>query len=477
MERVRGKGRVHNLRNIVIIHPRKENVLATYFREFVKWIGFSYFDFTCNGEMEINNILVNQEQMFDIYLMIGNGSRDWDNDKAIKIQVESEEIWKDGSLRKEPLRFMWEKVYTEKHIEDDGFKQTISELIEIYCDQNLLNKLYSDKINICKADCEPELRMEHKKKIMDQYSKWLETIKKLKSYKESMNKTENSGEEYLKYAMLFCCRKMNEICRMIKKATPYDTSELISLADEIYTIDEEFYIVEELKAKIARTDSMYQLHVSFFNERCVNFCKIDLCNSFNYYRIGKYYETNGYQERATKEYKKSYQQNPLNFRALFKMAVSKINKKDFETARLYLKKILQIFQLETEPKEQSNLKQIIENLKPLELEYTVKCYFLLGQIELENYENPVSAVHYFQKIIKVQDSIGEAVKGKGWKLHFVEEMYPEEEEKWFIYSCLKSRLTIRTIEQKLKGCMGMNMYKNWERLYKIKKLNSINERI
>lgn len=469
MERVGGKGRVHNLRNIVIIHTRKENVLAAYFREFIKWIGFSYFDFMYNGEMEINDILKNQEQMFDIYLIIGIENKNLDNDKAVKIQVESEEIWTDGLiLKKEPLEFMWEKIYKEKNI-NSRFKETINKLIEIYCDQNLLNKLYSDKINICKADCKPELRMEHKRKIMDQYSNWLETIKKLKSYKENMNKTKNSGEEYLKYAMLFCCRKMNEICRMIKKAIPYDTSELIILADEIYTIDEEFYAVEELKAKIARTDSMYQLHVSFFNERCVNFCKIDLCNSFNYYRIGKYYETNGYQERATKEYEKSYQQNPLNFRALFKMAVSKINKKDSETARLYLKKILQIFQLETEPKEQSNLKQIIENLKPLELEYTVKCYFLLGQIELEDYENPVSAVHYFQKIIEVQNSIEEAVKAEGWKLHFIEKMYPEEKEKRFVYNCLKSRLTIQTIEQKLKGCMGMNMYKNWEQLYKIKK--------
>lgn len=454
---------MHNLKEIAIVHVRKDGVLATYFREFLKWIGFSYFDFTYNEKEEgLNNILEQDENKFDILLVFDEVPEEWrkrNNQNAlIQIPIKREAIWESNSLKlkQEPLVNLWQQIYNNLNL-NVKIQETINKLITVYCKYNLLHKLYSDKFNVCTADCDKELRKMHKNKIHAQYFSWIDAAEELQQYKESLFDKEETGKEYLDYAILFCCRKMNEIEELIKGRKIYDTSTLINLANEIYKSDATFYMVESLKSKITRNDNLYKLHTMSFNKNCVEQCTIKACNSFNYYRVGKYCEINGCEEQAVQEYKKSYELNPLNFRALFKLAVDRIKKKDIENARLSLKKVLLLLQIGENAEEEENFDNIIIQLKPLELEYAVKCFFLLGQLEADDYNNQVAGAKYFQKVIRVHVLME--------KISFIEMMYPQQDEKEFMYCCLENRLKIGSIERKLRGCINTDMYKNWSKHY------------
>lgn len=466
---------MENLREICIIHTKEDKVLTIYFKEFLKFIGLIYFDYTYNEQNDsLNDVFVDGENEFDVILGI-NLSNDLkkrfrpygklyinageENDKGESIPVRSEEIWKDTNeknvLDENLIEGVFGRIYKMlKPAMPEVCSHILKDLIHVYCEWDVLHLVFDNRYLPCSANCERKQRILHHERHLQQYYSWIKLIKTMEDMNSSyIAQGINSGREYLEYAIVYSMRKVNELCDILQVAKAFDTWKLLCRAQKIYELDDAFGTVESIQSKIARLESMYQLKALNFCRENVQKCRIDSCCSFSLYQLGKQYEICGYQERAVYSFFKSYRKNCLNFRSLFKIAVNQIKRKDSLGARKNLEKILEILQLN---QEESTIKDNSRYLPPLELEYACKCYILLGNIEADNHGNYTNAAGYFRNALCIYEGIEENL--------IIKDIYSLEDFSYMI-TCLKSRLSQKSILKKLEFSQKINMYRDWRKEY------------
>lgn len=234
----------------------------------------------------------------------------------------------------------------------------------------------------------------------EQYDCWEKAVLEIAELREVFCKKETvcKGQEYLEYAYVYCKRKMNELCNRMQVRAAFDTRQLLEEAEAIYQWDQGFFMVESLKSKIADADSMYKMSAIFCMKDCVSTCRTTIGRSYLRYKLGKQYEEMGRRDQAMVEYRRAFEENPLHFRALFKLMIERLWREDYEGVYLYLNRILEMLELNGEGKADD---QTILRLLPLELEYACKCYIIMGNVESNSFENPVNAAVYYQKAMKM----------------------------------------------------------------------------
>ena len=197
-------------------------------------------------------------------------------------------------------------------------------------------------------------------------------------------------------------------------------------------------MIENIIAKNARRSWEYKGLALLSMKSCTLNCDVPACNSFHFYRLGKLYEKSEKVLQAQSAYEEAYQLNPLNFRALYKIAVDSFSRKYYDIARNEFEGILDLLQISVG--NYNAIANVIKKLPALELEYVCKCYFFLSEIEKrEEYVD----YQYYDSCKETINLIVKTIKDD--KSTFVNNMYADQ-PKYRQY--LEKRLLINAIRKK-----------------------------
>ena len=438
-----------------IIHSIHDYVFAMFFKEFMKWIGISFFDFTYHDtDVQLNKEL--KKSRLDFILYINDKDNTWKkqyNDLArvhvdIDMKRYSDDIWcaegtdESGSvLNASILKDAFREVIKKNFDESSKIQMIFNYLAEVYCEHNVLHKMLDNKYRLSLAYSETFTLAMFLEELEAQSNSWDKIIVALEDKEENFGKV--TGFENYIYALVYSKRKSAELADILRWKTPYHVDVLLENLDSIYSFSRNFYMGESLKAKVASMDPNFLAMSVFCMENCIEVCPSDACNSFHYYRMGKHYELLGRNEDAWVIYQKAYEKNRLNFRALFKLAVNKITTKKYEEAEEYLKMILRILQLQSADGEwkEENLRY----LPVLELEYACKCFLLLELAAFRNNGKKMLTDYYYQKAIRVHELVPENCYLKG--------MYRKDYGR--IIERVEIRLSEHVIQKKLRNISGI----------------------
>lgn len=424
---------------IGIIHSKEDWAQSLYFRGFAKWIGLSYLDYTYNEKkQELNQVLEEDKGEFSLILYINDADHQWERQYSKRgkrnnnIVFKTNEIWQGEMLNVDKLTYFCECL-------EWWDEPIIKLLIKIYCQNGLMKWLVSSTHTI---------GIGNEEEVNQCWHQVIDDLEKVRN-----QNLLNCGREYLEYAWVYSRQKLNELCMRYNRRPPYDAQELCKAAEKIYEWNPCFYMIENLKSKIVSRDMIHKINSISYMINCVQQCKMDSCNSFYYYRLGKQYELHNYREKAAKSYNISSRKYPLNFRALFKQAVSCHIRGNAWGEKMYLQKILDILQMNLV--EEAGEDSMIF-LPPMELDYAVKCYILLGNIEYVVRDNPVEAERCYMKAQRICDSVYENL--------FLKYIYPDADIRLKIVENLKVRLSGRIIEKRINDSRQSRKYREWRKI-------------
>lgn len=446
---------MREMREICIVSSAKDYAEMEYFKEFFKWIGCSFFVSVYQDRPEnadLNKVLENTGAKFDMILYIGDDSRDWlrrySQCGKLHIHVLQKSIWEEYTYRRQPteikklrlredlLADVWESICEKLSSMPQVTQKIMSKLIKVYAKYDLLHALIDNRYSLYIRQGETKLsKIESGKR-----KSWEKAAAELEKFSEKYrNGPAAEGMEYLTYALCYCRRKVNEYCNLCREERTYPTWKLLDQIDEIYRYDDGFYAAENLKAKVSLLDEEKRSFTISYFRNCTLACEVGLSNSYHYYRLGKRYELSHMEEKAAKAFRISYDKNPLNFRAQFKLAADSYRKKKWEKAKQDLSGVLKTLQLNAGD-EQSFLERL-NLLPPLELEYASKCCILLGKIEEK--DDSHRAELYYKKVETIRNCVGTNT--------YLKTMFPEKKVYEPVRAGVEARLTKKTIEEKVKS--------------------------
>lgn len=429
---------MQSIKEVCIAHTKKDYAKAIYFRDFCKWIGISFFDFTYNEQNpSLNQNIFEGKNHFDLLIDI-NGTGEKINgletiaEIYVKTTVRVEDIREAAKLKE-----VWGEVLGKSDLPMENMKSLFHLLIDEYSEHDIMRKILNNRhVVYMRADIEDKAAS--RKELLEELNEWKNTVAFLKGKRSDYSETPESGIQYLDYAIGYSCRKANEICRCLKMSGEYDTLELIQQLNYAYSYATDFYMLKCLRSKIAALDTEYEALVISDVKSCAEECTVDSCESFHLYRLGKEYEQIGKREYAVGIFTEAYSKCKLNFRALFKVAADKVRKMDYQAAEYCLCDLLAILQIYDKEKKLFSENEIL-NLPPLELEYAVKCYMMLGNTE-KAMGNEYNADVYYRKVVDVSNEIE--------CNSFINEIYQKEEAKHVI-EFLRKRLSYQAITERL----------------------------
>lgn len=444
---------MRGLEEIAIIHSADDYPVGLFLKENLKLNGFSYFVYAYNElDDKKNDILAKSDNHFDLILYVNDQNDKWQNrfghlsNHNVNVQMSNGQIWKEpGKLNDGKLKKIWEDILKEVFMNDQDLNiriSTMQELAEIYCRYDLFRKLLNNTESWFR-----QVRNETSQKIYEESLKqqkdiWNEALKKLQQYSVLTDfSSEMKSAEHLYYAILYCKRKINDICDLLGRRFEYDSWDLLSESEAMLgRYKRDFYMIENIIAKNARRSWEYKGLALLSMKSCTLNCEVPACNSFHFYRLGKLYEKSDKVIQAESAYEEAYQLNPLNFRALYKIAVNSFIRNYFDTARDEFEGILNLLQIPVGNFEA--IAKVIKKLPALELEYVCKCYFFLSEIEKKEeymdyqyYNSCKETINLIVKTIRDDQST------------FVNNMYPDQ-PKYRQY--LEKRLLINAIREKVK---------------------------
>ena len=443
---------MNGLEEIAIIHSIDDYEAGLFLKEYVKWVGFSYFTYVYNDDNdEFNRILEERKNHFDLIIYINDETMKYrkrfkhlaEKNINVEISVADESNLKVGNNSQciHILKKIWENIL--KTVYDSLAEDTLeimNVLSEIYCKYDLYRKLLNNTESWFQQvrNEKGEELYQHKLKI--QKDQWKNALEKIEEHLHSIqDRNDLNGLEHLDYADLYCKRKINEICGLRNEVLEYDTWELLKKADSMHnSYVSDFYMAESMIAKIASQSSEYKTLSIPAMQNCTEECNVDACNSFHYYRMGKRYEKIGKIIQAEIVYQEAYNINPLNFRALYKVAVNAFRKRNYSEARMGFLRILQILQVPADSLEK--YKERIKKYPALELEYICKCLVLLSDIE--QHEEYVDGVFYNQCLDMVRIVVDTVNDNKFINRVYYD--YPEYKE------LLKKRLSMNALKKKIE---------------------------
>lgn len=438
-----------------IIHSVSDYSFAMYVKEFMKWIGVSFFDFTYNEiEKNLNEEL--KRNHFDFILYINDKENRWKeqykelSDVHVDIQPSSysDSIWKAKApdrtelvCNEEILIHVFHAIISRLLQDDENTKVIFTKLAEIYCNNDVLHKMLDNKYGLLQNFKETFCIQDFYGEIDRQCAEWESIIKQLEDGMQE--RITIPGSEHYTYAYVYSKRKRMELLEILHWKSIDTIEGLLDELDSIYEYNPDFYMGESLKAKVSSMDINSQIMSVFYMADCVKICPTDACNSFHYYRMGRFCEQLGRQEDAWPVYENAYKKNRLNFRALFKLAVNKINTEKYGEAEDYLVLILKILQV-YHPKE-GFIEENVKDLPVLEMEYVCKTFLLLELADNRKRESWNSKGNYYDMAMKVHDLVEDS--------RYLKKMYPNDYE--VIKSRVKSRLSEQVIQKKLRKMSGM----------------------
>lgn len=444
---------MRGLEEIAIIHSADDYPVGLFLKENLKLNGFSYFMYAYNElDDKKNDILAKSDNQFDLILYVNDQNDKWQNrfghlsNHNINVQMSNGQIWeKFGELDSSKLEKVWINILNEVFTDTLEIQESIDimkEISDIYCKYDLFRKLLNNTESWFKQVRDEKNEKDYRDNLIKQSEIWKNALKDLEKYSNKIGLERIvQGQEHLDYAMLYCKRKINDICDLLGKKFEYNSWKLILDADDMHTkYKTDFYMAENIIAKNARKSLEYKGLALLSMKNCTQNCEVSACNSFHFYRLGKLYEKSEKVIQAEKAYEEAYQINQLNFRALYKIAVNSYSRKYYDIARKEFEETLELLQIPT--KNLSTISDIVKKLPALELEYVCKCYVLLSEIE-ENEEH--IDYQYYNSCKRVIDLIVEIIEKD--ENTFIKNMYADY-PKYSQY--LKKRLSINAIKKKVK---------------------------
>ena len=165
--------------------------------------------------------------------------------------------------------------------------------------------------------------------------------------------------------------------------------------------------------------------------------------SYIYYRFGKYCESiRGNLSQKWEYYQLSWELDPRNYRALYKIALKEKIEGRLDSAEKLWKRLIKILQ----PKEHSNA------LQPIECAYLYKTYILLGDIKIRK-EAFREGIQYFQKAEEVYNNQSNEDKIKGFYPWMFGSNVTEPQkgtQRWEIYKdAAREKLQIKVLYKRI----------------------------
>lgn len=405
---------MEKLHNICIISRPEMCDITTKIQGFLKWIGISYFT------------VIDQEKDITQYPIFGANGMKLDITvvlNEINISIYTAAPFKkvaniDKTSNKNTSEIVRRIYQCIMNIQSDT---VFEKLLSVYEQRGLAVELANVKYSI----------HIHSDDVMQDYKFqeeiWKEVVKELEKFeKENFSK----NREYLKHAIVYSKRKINELCDLLNFAHIYDTEKLLEEAQQIWEYDDNFSEVEVLESKIVLSDSEHYLLSILYLTEGKEKCKVPFIRSFYCYRIGKRQEELGRIESSKLLYEEAWNLNPFNFRALFKLAVYYINRKEYEKANNYLIKLLLIIN----PYYNSQPTFYSKMLSVIELEYIRKCYQLLAKIGLRMDYGTYYVNHQYERIFTLMDTLDDNF--------YLKEMYPNKEQRNRVIKFLKHEVEL-----------------------------------
>lgn len=450
---------MQGLEEIAIIHSIDDYQAALSLKEFLKLNGFSYFTYAYNEIYdELNDLLKESNNHFDLIVYINDVSGKFQKrfghltNYNINVNIAQEQLWKrsirNGNkkwqiLDSDVLKNIWSQilttVYADRNVDINESMKLIGHIINVYCKYDLLRKLLNNT-----ESWFTQIRIEqgveaYQNSLLDLKKEWKEALNILEHPPQTVAvRGKIVGEEHFDYAVLYCKRKINEICNLLNQSIEYDSWTLLTEADKMHTkYEDDFYMAENIIAQTAIKSSEYKSLSILAIRNCTQKCHVPACNSFHFYRMGKLYEKANKNVQAELSYEDAYRLNPLNFRALYKIAMDSLNEKYSEAARKEFESILRMLHIPLQ--DNKAMENIVKKFPALELEYICKCCVLLADIEL-HVEKPDYG--YYNYCLSMMDVVVKNVKAN----QFICEMYWDHPD---YVEHLEKRLTMNAIRKKV----------------------------
>ncbi len=253
------------------------------------------------------------------------------------------------------------------------------------------------------------------------------------AYNEIMQ--EAYSGQYSVYFKLCCAQKVNEVCDRLKTIREYSGIRLLTEALELAGQYPEWQSAWGLAANLAKQEPSRVQEVPVYYMK--NDDKQNEYNSYNYYSLGKFYE----QRRASEEitvrcYQRSYDIDPTNYRALYKVAIFSEKNQEYEKARNAYYQIIQML----EPIAKAFM------IQPMEAEYLIKAYYRNIRITRVNLDCPKAALQIIEEALKLKDVLEEN--------QFFKYFYSEEEFRSRLVEIMNDRLLFYDIEKERNIIIG-----------------------
>lgn len=447
---------MQGLEEIAVIHSTADYAQALFVKEFLKWSGFSYFDYVYNDLYDkFNENLEKSNNHFDAVFYINDAQEKYESRfgnltennihlfiKYSNINLNDEEKHENNCIwNSETLKRMWKDILKQIY-KDENTTNTLrifDEMSEIYCRYDLFRKLLNNTESVFKQVLEEQGYNAYVKGLKNQKNQWKKACDDLRDYFGTIQNNSIKGIEHLEYAKLYCKRKINGINRLLNEQSQYNISDMVREIHSLYSRNyNNLYMAESMAAKVFEISQDYENIAIPALHNCTHNCKVDACNSSHFYRLGKLYEKYGKKEQAAFIYEKSYTLNPLNFRTVYKLAADCIRKQKYGEAQIWVLNILYILQLDIENVE--NCKNILCKLPPLELEYASKCYMLLAKIETYKDNRNQDNLNYCYEMAEITNKIIQ-------NNIFVQEVYSDQP---LFVKYLKTKLSLNSIKKKIQ---------------------------
>lgn len=378
-------------RSICFVHQKDDAYETYYLKEYFKWIGFSYYDFLYRKDNIVSQHP--EKAKFDIIVNINSVMPACEKD-TIESTPDSKLVelsFKKSDTAFPILRMLLKKIIAIQRYDDNQSKR-LFDLADIYEDNNLAGEIgeYTSVLLEKMKENSYERACACFSEVLDK----LDLI--LKKSDGDFQGGKNTFVEYILYAKYNCQHHLNMLFQAQKKKLLYDVEEFLNGINEIYAFDEDFFKVEYLKAKVAQQDCLYNAYSTSFMTNCKERCPVEICRSYHYYAIAKWRENNNQPLEASKAYRLSYSNNPMNIKAIFKIAVEKMEMGDSELAIEFFEKIIDICDYQDE----------IGLMPPKEIEYAYKTRMLLSDLKDSQLKGGLvdSANKYLQFIRDLKDS-------------------------------------------------------------------------
>lgn len=278
-------------------------------------------------------------------------------------------------------------------LEDSMGKNTVGVLKKaekIYMNNDLMRGCYAIEFFATARD--PVIHED----MLDSYDRFSQALTKFKVLETEISEADKLSMKYVLAAQANCMRRMNQLYNTLWDAadrgwykgeggsdalkekllgrTYYFNDEVNPLIQRILKIDSEYYGAYSIKAlndmldEDAKADSIvsFRTAVSMIGDKSYS--------SYLRYRMGRFYEYILRDPRKSLDnYKKSYEVDPYNYRAIYKLAARAQRQEDYEQAMEYLDMILSVL----------GRKKKSCALQPIECAYLFKAYKNKGKIYLK----------------------------------------------------------------------------------------------